>query len=71
MTARIRQPLELDSPWLLPKEVATYTRADLSDVYTALKTGELVGYRRGEQGRWRIHRDDADAWARGELGAAS
>lgn len=70
MTARVR-PVEVDSPWLLPLEAAAYSRTDVTSIYDALKTGELVGYRRGERGRWRIHRTDLDAWNRGEIGATA
>lgn len=71
MTARTRRTLELESPWLVPVEAAPYARCDLDTLYAALNSGELVGHRRGEKGRWRINRADLDAWIRGEIGAAS
>lgn len=70
MTARTRQPVEIESPWMTVDEAAAYARIDRDGLSRVLRSGELVGHRRGERGRWRIHRDELDAWIRGEIGAA-
>ncbi|WP_375482873.1 helix-turn-helix domain-containing protein [uncultured Jatrophihabitans sp.] len=55
----------LDSPWLVVGEVQAYARAGKREVLAALADGSLRGYQARPNGRWRIHRDDVDAWLRG------
>lgn len=55
----------LDSPWLLVPEVMTYARASRREVLDALKDGSLRGTQKSRGGKWRVHRDDVDAWLRG------
>lgn len=71
MTVRTRRPVEIESPWLVVSEAASYSRNDTAVIYGALASGELVGHRRGKRGQWRIHREDLDAWIRGLRAAAS
>lgn len=56
----------LDSPWMTVLEVANYARSSRSEVLAALNDGTLHGSQLRKNGRWRIHRDDVDAWLRGE-----
>ena len=61
----------MDSPWLTVGEARAYARCGRQQMYRALHTGELVGtQRKRPQGTWRIHRDDLDAWLRGEVSQA-
>lgn len=60
-----REPA-LDSPWLQLAEVCRYARAGRTDVLAALADGTLRGSQLKPGGKWRIHRDDVDAWLRGE-----
>jgi hypothetical protein len=62
-----------DSPWMTTQETAGYARVHENTVYRALKacvssggSRGLRGYQRGSDSPWRIHRDDADRWLRGE-----
>lgn len=48
---------------LTPRQVAWLTQRHEVTVRSAIKRGELRAGRRGEGGRWRIHREDAMAWA--------
>lgn len=62
-----------DSPWMTTQQVAAYSQLHENRVLEALKdchvtsgrTG-LRGYQRATRTSWRIHRDDADRWIRGE-----
>ncbi|MEV4604829.1 helix-turn-helix domain-containing protein [Amycolatopsis sp. NPDC049253] len=54
------------SPWMGTPEGATYTGRHAKTLLKALRRGELLGYQNGPRGSWRIHRDDLDAWIRGE-----
>lgn len=56
----------IDTPWMTVPEVAAYARSSRSDILAALACEELRGHQRVAGGRWRIHRDDVDAWLRGE-----
>jgi excisionase family DNA binding protein len=54
-----------DSPWMVVAEVEAYARASKRDVIEALNDGSLRGSQRKAGGKWRVHRDDVDAWLRG------
>ncbi|WP_072713752.1 helix-turn-helix domain-containing protein, partial [Rhodococcus rhodnii] len=55
-----------DSPWMTVAEAAAYMRRHPKTVLRMLYDGELAGYQATEpNGRWRIHRDDADNALRG------
>ena len=54
------------SPWMTVAQVVAYSITGERDVLAALADGSLRGYQRTAGGRWRIHRDDVDAWLRGE-----
>lgn len=59
-------PIDTPSPWLTVDEARAYARCGRQQMYRALHTGELVGtQRKRPQGTWRIHRDDLEAWLRG------
>ena len=63
--------MAIDSPWMTFKEACEYARVGQQSMYRALRTHELKAtqgaVRPGTvRGRWRIHRDDLDAWIRGE-----
>lgn len=60
----------LDSPWLTVPEVAAYARSSKTEVLGALNDQSLRGYQNVKGGRWRVHRDDVDAWLRREPPAA-
>lgn len=68
MPDQIAAPIE--SPWLTPKQVAAYSRRSRTQVHTALRARELVGYQSKPNGSWTIHRDDVDAWIKGEIAPA-
>lgn len=55
-----------NSPWLTTPEAGFYARRHPKTVLRALRTGELRGHQAKANGTWRIHRDDVDAWLRGE-----
>lgn len=52
--------------WLTTSEAAEVARRHPTVIQRALATGELIGYRRGSRGHYRINRSDLDAWIRGE-----
>lgn len=52
--------------WLTTRLAAEASKHDISEVQRALANGELVGYRSGRRGHWRIDSRDLDAWVRGE-----
>lgn len=56
----------VSTPWMLTGEAAPYARCSEDEIRDALASGELRGSQRKPGGRWRIHRDDLDAWLRGE-----
>lgn len=61
MTARA-----IDTPWLTVAEACQYSRVGRTDLLAALNSEELRGSQIKRNGRWRVHRDDLDAWLRGE-----
>lgn len=52
--------------WLTTRLAAEASRHHISEIQKALEAGELVGYRNGPRGHWRIDSRDLDAWVRGE-----
>lgn len=55
--------MTVESPWMTPAEVATYTRRSYHNVHVALRAGDLKGEQpSGPMGKWLIHRDEVDAW---------
>lgn len=56
----------IDTPWMTVAEVKDYGRIGRSDILAALNDGSLRGHQVKAGGRWRVHRDDVDAWLRGE-----
>lgn len=73
MTAKAQRPEPPVSEWLTVQEVATYSRHHPDHIYDVLhefeatrgRTG-LRGFQRSAKAKWTIHRDDVDAWVRGE-----
>lgn len=64
MTARKRDPLEVDSPWLTAAEAAAYARMNVDGIKAACRSGELVASKPAH--RWLIERRHLDAYIRGE-----
>ena len=59
-----------ESPWLTIDEARTYAKAGKNQIYTACRTGRLKARQTvAPQGKWLIHRDDLDAWLRGDTAA--
>lgn len=54
------------SPWLRVKDASTYSKRSPSLILAALRSGELPGSQTKRGGTWVVHRDDLDAWMRGE-----
>lgn len=63
---------QADTPWMTPREAAAWSRRHYQTVYDALRLYEATRHKQGlrgyrsDGGRWSIHRDDVDAWIRGE-----
>jgi excisionase family DNA binding protein len=56
--------LETGTSWLTYEEAEEYTGVERTTIWRAMRTGKL---RAGRAGRAvRFHRDDLDAWLRGE-----
>lgn len=55
-----------ETPWKVLPEVQAYARMGRSEILAALNDGSLRGHQTKAGGRWRVHRDDIDAWLRGE-----
>lgn len=55
-----------DRTWFNTSQAADYTGYHATTVRGALESGELVGSQRKPNGRWRIHKDELDAWLKGE-----
>lgn len=58
-----------ESPWMTLPEVQAYARSGRVELLAALADGSLRGHQRKAGGRWRVHRDDVDAWLRSEPAA--
>lgn len=56
--------------WFDTDAAATYTSSRRNEIREAAESGELRGYQRVRRGKWRFHREDLDAWVRGEAPAA-
>ncbi|MYV26343.1 helix-turn-helix domain-containing protein [Rhodococcus sp. DSM 6344] len=55
------------SPWMTVPEAKTYARVGKHQIYQACRTKKLKARQQTEpHGVWIIHRDDLDAWLRGE-----
>jgi excisionase family DNA binding protein len=63
----------IETPWMTPAEAASYARRSFHYIHVALRTGKLRGVQAetpsGKKGRWLIHRDQVDAWIRGDIAA--
>jgi excisionase family DNA binding protein len=55
----------IPTDWMTVPEVVDYARSSRTEVHEALRTGRLRGHQVKAQGKYRIHRDDVDAWLRG------
>lgn len=56
-----------DSPWLTAKEAAAYVRKEHKYFLVLARKGRIKGYQQsGANGKWLFHRDDLDAYIRGE-----
>lgn len=64
-------PDTIASPWLKVPEAARYGRKSATTIANALRSGELRGSQTVRGGTWLIHRDDLDAYLRGELAPAA
>lgn len=61
------QALAVSTPWLTLAESAAYSKRGKNTVWQALAAGELRGNQTGRNGKWLVHRDDLDAWIKGEI----
>lgn len=59
--------MPIESPWLTTAEAAQYAKRSRDGIARALRSGELRGNQPGRKGSWLIHRDDLDAFIRGEV----
>lgn len=57
----------VDSPWYEVPEAAQYARRHPQTIKNALRDGSLRGSQTVKNGKWLVHRDDLDAWLRGEI----
>lgn len=55
-----------ETPWMTVPDVQAYSHTGRREVLAALADGSLRGHQRKANGRWRVHRDDVDAWLRCE-----
>jgi excisionase family DNA binding protein len=62
--------LGIETPWLTQKQAVAYSQRSERTINEALRNGELRGHQRGRGCNWLIHRDDLDAWIRGEIASA-
>lgn len=65
MTATPKPPA-IETPWMTVREVQAYSRQGRREVLDALGDGSLRGHQRKPGGKWTVHRDDVDAWLRGD-----
>lgn len=61
-----------DRIWFTTQQAADYAGCDVQTIGRACRAGSLRAGQPfgGAGGRWRIHRDDLDAWLRGERAAS-
>ncbi len=52
--------------WFTTRQAGAYATYSPTTVLRACESGELKAYQKSPGSRWRIHRDDLDAWMRGE-----
>lgn len=57
--------------WFTTTEASRYTGASVSTLERGVAAGELPFSQRQARGTRRFHRDDLDAWVRGELPAGA
>jgi excisionase family DNA binding protein len=57
------------TPWLTVAEAATYAHRSPHTIWVACRDKTLRGNQPKAKGKWLIHRDDLDAWIRGERAA--
>jgi excisionase family DNA binding protein len=58
------------TPWLSIGEAAAYAHRSPDTISAACREGSLRGNQPKPKGKWLIHRDDLDAWIRGERAVA-
>lgn len=56
----------IETPWLTAAQAVAYSHKSLNTINKALRDGSLKGSQTKRFGTWSIHRDDLDAWLRGE-----
>lgn len=56
--------------WFSTAQAAEYAGVSTKTIRRALEAGRLKGGQDVPGGKWHIHRDDLDAWLRGESAAA-
>lgn len=66
MTAPAVDSPATESPWMFAKEAAAHARCHYKTVLRAHRAGKLRGVQNCPGGKLRFHRDDVDAWMRGE-----
>lgn len=64
-------PTDIDSPWLTIAEAARYGKRHEDTISAACRNGSLRANQPRRKGKWLIHRDDLDAWIRGEIAPAT
>ena len=57
----------METPWLTVPEAAAYAKRHTQTIKNALRDGSLRGSQTQRNGKWLVHRDDLDAWLRGEV----
>lgn len=57
-----RSPIE--RVWLNVHEASQRTGVSKTELYAAARSGDLKGYQRSKNAKWRVHIDDLDAWMR-------
>jgi hypothetical protein len=59
--------VSIESPWFTVKTAIPYSHRSGGLITRALREGTLRGSQTKANGTWLIHRDDLDAWLRGEV----
>lgn len=52
--------------WFDARQAGLYAGMHPRTISDALRDGSLKGSQRVDGGKWKVHRDDLDAWLRGE-----
>lgn len=55
-----------DRPPLTVAKAAAFASCHTKTVLRALRRGELLGYQRGANCKWRIYQEDLERWIKGE-----